>query len=377
MARDKIGRNDACPCGSGKKYKKCCLRKGADNPFATSVPAAPSPDDFVAGLAAQNAEWELASKLQHSSFTVDAARAVARGEKFPGAEFHPWVVARLRDLTGVAPGGKAPDHTVSSVRGMKTEKLFGVLAEAGVVLDAEGYRAATVDHLSAWELSEEWPAGSDEQRELLGLVSCELWLRLQRDPPSIEMLDGWMHEGYAALEDNDPDHACKVWVRVWELLLERLPPEVSSLREADEVFAGINHLRNWMGDVEIQLHNASLHDPGLARRAVELYRQLGERFSEGPEARQLHLQRAEFHYMLGEFQEGEGLLLRLIGEDPEDADAYAYLSSHLETERHGDEYQDQERAVQVLERALVRPVRNAEDFDLQSRLEGARERAGY
>lgn len=21
----KIGRNDACPCGSGKKYKKCCM----------------------------------------------------------------------------------------------------------------------------------------------------------------------------------------------------------------------------------------------------------------------------------------------------------------------------------------------------------------
>lgn len=24
-AGPKIGRNDACPCGSGKKYKKCCL----------------------------------------------------------------------------------------------------------------------------------------------------------------------------------------------------------------------------------------------------------------------------------------------------------------------------------------------------------------
>jgi preprotein translocase subunit SecA len=24
----KVGRNDACPCGSGKKYKKCCLAKG-------------------------------------------------------------------------------------------------------------------------------------------------------------------------------------------------------------------------------------------------------------------------------------------------------------------------------------------------------------
>jgi preprotein translocase subunit SecA len=24
IRRDKIGRNEPCPCGSGKKYKKCC-----------------------------------------------------------------------------------------------------------------------------------------------------------------------------------------------------------------------------------------------------------------------------------------------------------------------------------------------------------------
>jgi uncharacterized protein YecA (UPF0149 family) len=23
----KVGRNDPCPCGSGKKYKKCCMSK--------------------------------------------------------------------------------------------------------------------------------------------------------------------------------------------------------------------------------------------------------------------------------------------------------------------------------------------------------------
>ena len=27
----KIGRNDLCPCGSGKKYKKCCVEKGGEN----------------------------------------------------------------------------------------------------------------------------------------------------------------------------------------------------------------------------------------------------------------------------------------------------------------------------------------------------------
>lgn len=26
-AGSKIGRNDPCPCGSGKKYKKCCMRQ--------------------------------------------------------------------------------------------------------------------------------------------------------------------------------------------------------------------------------------------------------------------------------------------------------------------------------------------------------------
>jgi uncharacterized protein YecA (UPF0149 family) len=25
---EKLGRNDLCPCGSGKRFKKCCLRGG-------------------------------------------------------------------------------------------------------------------------------------------------------------------------------------------------------------------------------------------------------------------------------------------------------------------------------------------------------------
>jgi len=33
-ADEKIGRNDPCPCGSGKKYKKCCLNKEPLNPMS-------------------------------------------------------------------------------------------------------------------------------------------------------------------------------------------------------------------------------------------------------------------------------------------------------------------------------------------------------
>ena len=38
----KPGRNDPCPCGSGKKYKKCCQKKSGGNPSApASIKAAP------------------------------------------------------------------------------------------------------------------------------------------------------------------------------------------------------------------------------------------------------------------------------------------------------------------------------------------------
>ena len=37
-----VGRNDPCPCGSGKKYKKCCIDKGGSTPDATAPVAAPA-----------------------------------------------------------------------------------------------------------------------------------------------------------------------------------------------------------------------------------------------------------------------------------------------------------------------------------------------
>ena len=33
----KIGRNDYCPCGSGLKYKRCCLLKSGQTPIDTPL----------------------------------------------------------------------------------------------------------------------------------------------------------------------------------------------------------------------------------------------------------------------------------------------------------------------------------------------------
>jgi hypothetical protein len=33
---EQVGRNDPCPWGSGKKYKKCCLEKEAASNYTTA-----------------------------------------------------------------------------------------------------------------------------------------------------------------------------------------------------------------------------------------------------------------------------------------------------------------------------------------------------
>jgi len=71
MFHVKLGRNDPCPCGSGKKYKKCCAREGASaiaTPAATGARAdagaAAGPDlQYLASLASAGRHAELEERV--------------------------------------------------------------------------------------------------------------------------------------------------------------------------------------------------------------------------------------------------------------------------------------------------------------------------
>lgn len=45
----KVGRNDPCPCGSGKKYKNCCISKPVKKPlpFKATLLSQPKPVDLM------------------------------------------------------------------------------------------------------------------------------------------------------------------------------------------------------------------------------------------------------------------------------------------------------------------------------------------
>jgi tetratricopeptide (TPR) repeat protein len=70
----KPGRNDLCACGSGKKYKRCCLEKDQQAQHAA-----------VAATAAKIAAYEAKSKEKLERFKADV---LAHGHK--SEEFRKW-----------------------------------------------------------------------------------------------------------------------------------------------------------------------------------------------------------------------------------------------------------------------------------------------
>jgi Flp pilus assembly protein TadD len=79
-ARERLagtGRNDACPCGSGKKYKKCHL--AADEAALAAPPVAPDPEVMLAN------GWRLFEQRRPGAAEKEFRAALALRPEWPDA----------------------------------------------------------------------------------------------------------------------------------------------------------------------------------------------------------------------------------------------------------------------------------------------------
>jgi len=81
----KIGRNDPCPCGSGKKYKHCCMRKGRKRRRARASASRPEPGhaglmDQIRYMARQVMSQAPPDKAQELQETLEKAEEIAAYE---------------------------------------------------------------------------------------------------------------------------------------------------------------------------------------------------------------------------------------------------------------------------------------------------------
>jgi hypothetical protein len=141
MSGKKISRNDPCPCGSGKKFKNCCVGKGIDWDARRSAPRPLPPPRPT-----RRTETGFPAGLSLTPFGV--------------------VDARLREIASATPG----PATWKDMAGRLSEKTplgerlaaYRAIQGAGVLPDDAAF--FLFGHAIQW-LPHEGPPGGDEDDE--------------------------------------------------------------------------------------------------------------------------------------------------------------------------------------------------------------------
>lgn len=191
-----IGRNDPCPCGSGRKYKKCCLAQRAAPPAAAFTPderrsALESLFRFV-----RRAELEAAHAVARAAFWVDWTEGRSDGEAREAmglaeseTAYLEWFAFDFRLMSGAT---VVEDFLARERRGLRS----------GEVRYLERMR---LSHLRLYEIARVWPEeGLDlvdvwtkkrvRVRERLGTRQLVQWdllaARVLLGPSGVPVLDG-------------------------------------------------------------------------------------------------------------------------------------------------------------------------------------------
>ncbi len=351
-----VGRNNPCPCGSGKKYKKCCMER-----------------DAAAKASQPSIDWQKA-----------AARPAAA--EHAGMGGHPYAMVKmvtnpspdlLSQLSERAIAALKDKWSITKVARLETSEIVSRLEKLGI----DGHQAAFVvltdGRTSAWSIGKTWmerlSLPGDGDVDFVCLAACELWKRYCPERPSMEMLDDWLTEGYDLCDARKNVETVEIWLRVWEHVRPRIEPHMTTFEAADAVFQISQFFGNWIQDFTMEIHNAAIDDKKYAEIGIQVIHEVLDQFVDESLNTVLNF-RCELGTLLfsaGRCEEGDAALQAVIREHPDQACGYAELSSALGCSAYG--MPDYPRAIAILEQALAYPVVDADDWDLGVRLDDLRE----
>lgn len=263
---DKIGRNDLCPCGSGKKYKKCCIDKEKlfhDKPEAKIIV-----DDFRQYL--------------DSFWTYEEADS------------------------------------------MSTMEIIEKLEAAGIPFEEKAFLKDTETFYSAEALSENWfqryrPAVKDRDEDFPYYAALILWERLAPGLNlSKEKMSNLIEEGFNLLENKDPVKACDIWLRVWDGIKYRWKSEYRSMDSLDDRYKRSFFVSNFCQDLEDELRNAGVKNSSYYEKRITYCREFCNRFPEEKELILHNMKRAiaDSYCSLGDYKQADLECEKLVTEYP-------------------------------------------------------------
>ena len=344
MSANKIGRNDPCPCGSGKKYKKCCVGKNVPTQPASSIlPPGLDLHPYAIAKIIENPDPQIQASLSRRD------RATLKQKWSPGR-----------------------------LAGLETDAIVTRLRELGIDGGRAAFMPLTEGHTAAWSLGERWLAGQQrppdmQDEDFVCLAACELWKRYCPERPSAEMMDDWVSEGYDHLEANDNSKAADTWLLVWETVLPKLRPDMQTFRSVDPLFRISQFFGNWLQDFEMALDNAARVDRRYADIGMRVIREALGRFVGEDEYTILNYrcELGRFLFRAGRVEEGDAALQSVMRDYPHLAGGYVALADELSFGWNAPS--DIPRAIALLQQALSHAVEDAAAWDVEARLDDLRE----
>ena len=214
-----IGRNDPCPCGSGKKFKNCCINTFDAIPFSsTSEP--------------RKTQWfyEDVSKMNDEAIIGMLSEMGIRFEKD----------AFLQDIEKHYSAESIAEKWVSSLGGR-----------------AEG-------------LADNLPS----------VAARVLWERVAPEhKASMEQIYGsWILKGYELAEQDKSVEACELFLKAWNAIKYRIRSEDRSTSRLDQCYEGTFFASNFLQDLEEELHNAGIKNPAFFEKRIAFCREFCEFF---------------------------------------------------------------------------------------------------
>jgi len=259
----KIGRNAPCPCGSGKKFKKCCIDKDIPSNLETS----------------RNYHW-----------SIKDVEALTTNE----------IISKLRD--------------------------FGVdFDETQFLEDVKKFYSAC-DLADYWKQKFTITAKGFD-RDFIFMACIVLWQQLAPEVINNEMIDDLMQKGYDLIQAGDKVSlatGCVFWLQVWEYLKHRFTKDMRNINDAEKSYSGIQSLFNWCQDVEQELHNAGIHDKSFYQKRIDYCREFCSFFPDSDELLVFNMKKAEAesYFFIGKVEEGEKAFKALIEKFPDNAWSY-------------------------------------------------------
>ena len=350
---NKIGRNEQCPCGSGKKYKKCCLNN--DDIWQPTM------------IFDDNERPQLAPLLSDPEIS---------------REFHPYSICKIieKPSSDILAGLSKSDliklknkWTIPKIAKLKTETIVKRLNKLGIDACPSAFKPLTKNRTSAWSIGEVWlteiiepPKGNDE--DFMFLAACELWKRYYPENPSEEMVDDWVSEGYDLQDAGRNIEAIATWLKVWEHINARLEPHMRTFGSVASIFRISQMFFNWIQDFEMSLTNITRTNSKYAEIGTLIICKIVEQFDKEDIDTMLniHCDLGKVLFMSGQREESEAVFQEIIKKNPQYPHGYVSFSDELSDSDNLQ--QDLPQAISLLEQALAYPVEDPAGWDIECRL---------